>query len=297
MAVPYSDWLSAAKQLPVGQSVRIRHAAESRANLVIANRADAWVCWCHACNAGGRKLKEHVLFRPTIDKPERAQQELPDDRVPLLYSATQYAPATVLRRVAGFLCTKGLDLQLHLPLQHAAYSARKDRLLVQCEGQGGALYWLGRALGGQQPKWVQYSSGTQYAQYVAAPHAALVRPHGALSRHTSVVLVEDYLSALKVQYAAPHALVLACLGTSVSASLVLRVLDAALPVQIFFDGDAAGSRGSTRVARRLRGLGVETQEIPTPAGADPKDLRLGDIRELLYSRQPRQHSMAVGCNG
>lgn len=95
------------------------------------------------------------------------------------------------------------------------------------------------------------------------------------------VVVEDYLSALKVAHAAPHALPVASLGTRLSSSLVELILDSGGPVLIMYDGDQAGARGSSAGARRLRGLGVPVLEVRPPAGLDPKDLPIQGIRQLL----------------
>lgn len=292
--LPYEEWLPLAQALPVGQTCRRWHRTEGRPNLLVSNKPEGWSSWCFACNAGGFKPKEFVRVQPQAE-PDRPRQGFPPD-----YIDIDECEPRVQYRIAVFLARKGLDLHHHLAGIHVGYSAAQDRLVLECWGQRPGVHWLGRALGDRQPKWITYSTVVSgYAEYAMpnpyspectvpsvrrylGPHIDqwLGRPETpATSR--SFVVVEDYLSALKVAHAAPHALPVASLGTRLSNSLVELILDSGGPVCIMYDGDQAGARGSSAGARRLRGLGVPVREVRPPAGLDPKDLTIQGIQELL----------------
>lgn len=277
--LPCEEWLPLAQALPVGQAKRYRHRTEARPNLMVSNRPDGWSAWCFACNAGGFKPKEFVRVQPEAE-PDSPRQWLPPD-----YRDIYECNPRVRHRVAEFLARKGLDLHHHTAGIHVGYSAQQDRLVLECWGRRPGVRFLGRALGDRQPKWITYSSAhSGYAEY-AMPIGPYIdqwlgRPETPATAR-SFVVVEDYLSALKVQHAAPHALAVASLGTRLSSSLVELILDSGGPVCIMYDGDQAGARGSSAGARRLRGLGVPVREVRPPAGLDPKDLTIQGIQELL----------------
>ena len=107
-----------------------------------------------------------------------------------------------------------------------------------------------------------------------------MHPHDSPAPGAVWVLTEDLLSAYKVRRAVPEYTAVACLGTRLSTKLLERMLGSFFVI-IFFDGDAAGDKGATAVAKRLRGLGLNCKAVRPPDGLDPKDLPINQIRELL----------------
>jgi hypothetical protein len=167
------------------------------------------------------------------------------------------------------LLQKGVDRQTMLGDTHVWYSEKQGRLLF-----GTRLGWLGRATRGQQPKWTGYG-------YPAPEYGA----HPLDKAATTVVLTEDYLSAMKVRWAV-HAQtdvqVHALLGTELRTRHLSDLLDSGCQrVVTFLDGDSAGRVGVTLVHRRARGMGLQVGNISTPEGCDPKDLHKDRLIELV----------------
>lgn len=262
MPLPHNEWLAKAQALPVGQSRRTYHNEENRANLVVGNDVDRWWAYCHRCHEGGVLMKEHVDLSQAVQQQERVMP-WPADAVP-------YGTDPVISQYAWrMLLPKGIDLHSMLPGVPMYTSQEQQRLII-----GSAQGWLGRALGNVQPKWVAYRSpGKPVPVYAAHPHDTV---------QGTVVLTEDYFSALKIRwsmYGQPLTGV-ACLGTSLHTRLLAALL-ACDRVLISFDGDRAGRDGTVAVARRLRALGKPVTELRVPDGLDPKDMRSDQIKEML----------------
>src|SRR5690625_2070770 len=269
MYLPQEEWLPLAKRIGIGSSRRVRHRNEGRANLVVYNKPEGWSAWCHACGQGGFVPKEHVRYsEPVAADPDR--MPLPADLLHRDQWDTQLE-----QHVASFLASKGLDLEVHTSNIPMGYSASTERLVMGCQAQDG-LHWLGRAMNPRQAaKWVQYQAPlTGYAAY-----AMPVPASRTVSR--AAVLVEDYLSAIKVEHADPTIRAAAVLGTRVNDKLVLELLEARLPVYLMLDGDQACKNGAARMRTRLLGLGLTVHTVCTPDGLDPKDLHTDAIRRLI----------------
>ena len=262
MPLPHNEWLAKAQALPVGQSKRTYHNEENRANLVVGNDVDRWWAYCHRCHEGGVLMKEHVDLSQAVQQQERVMP-WPADAVPFGTDPviSQYAWRSMLG--------KGIDLHTMLPGVPMYTSKDQQRLIV-----GSAQGWLGRALGNVQPKWVAYRSpGKPVPVYATHPHDTV---------QGTVVLTEDYFSALKIRwstYGRPLTGV-ACLGTSLHTRLLAAIL-VCDRVLVAFDGDGAGRDGTVAVARRLRALGKPVTELHVPDGLDPKDMRSDQIKEML----------------
>ena len=262
MPLPHNEWLAKAQALPVGQSKRTYHNEENRANLVVGNDVDRWWAYCHRCHEGGVLMKEHVDLSQAVQQQERVMP-WPADAVP-------YGTDPVISQYAWrMLLPKGIDLHSMLPGVPMYTSKEQQRLIV-----GSAQGWLGRALGNVQPKWVAYRSpGKPVPVYAVHPHDTV---------QGTVVLTEDYFSALKIRWSTYGRLLtgVACLGTSLHTRLLAALL-ACDRVLIAFDGDSAGRDGTVAVARRLRALGKPVTELRVPDGLDPKDMRSDQIKEML----------------
>ncbi|QJD54905.1 primase/helicase protein [Pseudomonas phage MR7] len=262
MAIPPSEFVHHAKSLAVGQTGRFNHKCGPGKVLHVGNAESRYWCKCYRCHQGGVLDKTHATMTRIPD--QKRFMPWPDDAKDL----SQW-PAYTQELLLKQLYTKGIDRQVMLGDSHVWYSEKQGRLLF-----GTRLGWLGRATRGQNPKWAGY--GYPAPEYGAHP----------LDQTTpTVVVTEDYLSALKVRWAIQgvhDATVHALLGTELKTRHLLDMLDGgAERVITFLDGDSAGRTGARAVAKRARGMGLGAGNIEPPEGLDPKDMQKAQIVDLL----------------
>lgn len=261
-AIPPSEFLHHAKSLAVGQTGRFYHKCGPGKVLHVGNAGDRYWCKCYRCHKGGVVEKTHATLTRLPD--QKRFMPWPDDAKDL-NQWPSYTQDMLLKQ----LLAKGIDRHVMLSDSHVWYSEKQGRLLF-----GTRLGWLGRATRGQNPKWAGYG-------YPAPEYGA--HPSDVVSG--TVVVTEDYLSAMKVRWAlqgvqgvTAHAL----LGTELRDKHLLDLLDAGTErVITFLDGDGAGRRGSVDVAKRARGMGLVVQNVAPPEDHDPKDLQKQQIQTLL----------------
>lgn len=259
------SWFPHAKRLPIGQSKRLRHQCPGRVrstnatNMVVANKGDRFVAYCQSCRKGGVQMKTHVIIKRTED--QQRYMPWPDDAVH--WQAVEMAPA-----LHALLLDKGIDPGVVCPDQVIWYSTKQSRLLF-----GTSLGWIGRAAADQAPKWTGYGFP-----------APAYHKHPADEWRDVWVVTEDYLSTLKVRWATPEVTAVGLSGTAMPDALGAQLVQHKPRLVItFMDGDKAGREGAQRVAKRIRGLGFQCVDIPTPAGLDPKDLKKHELQEFIYA--------------
>lgn len=262
--IPLDEWLPQAKKLAVGQSKRVRHNLELTCAMNVSNKVDRYVAYCQRCKTGAVHMKDFVnLTQKPIDQSSSRHRGVPKDAVLL-----STRPDATQSRVWSFLMSKGIA-DVHVPTSCALwYSASDDRVIFRSKGSPA----MGRALGAAQPKWLDYEEGAWWSTQ-------------ELQEGQRYVLVEDVLSAIKVQYALDKykggaCTVVCCHGTSIRPALMEKLLHAD-GIVIMLDGDNAGEVGTVRMYRELTALGLRNvSRVHIPYGCDPKDLRIQEIVDL-----------------
>ena len=273
-----SEWLDQAKLVPVGQSRRVRHGAESRPNMVLYNNSDSWSAWCHSCHEGGRVNKEY--FEPVDTSVPIYRKYLNTSKlVPLKGMDAQKYKALVL-----LLHEKHMSTALLEPF-NPMYNTEDDRLVFRFDGID-----IGRDCTGRSPaKWLHYDRDSR-AEYVYLK--------GKLIGSTEpLILVEDLFSAIKVNHYTGYS-TLCCLGTRISDEIirfitkpnVLRVEPSEWSGEVrevqriavaAFDGDSAGLAAERSLVSRLALRGMEYRTVRIPNGLDPKDMRPLELNETF----------------
>lgn len=252
MALPLADWLHLAQRLPIAGHSRVRHKNEGRPNLVITNLPDRWTAYCQACKQGGVQMKTHVRVTGIKAPVLSDSLVLPHDMMRVIDCEEM-----IKSGVLGFLAKKNMDA-MYLP--ELWFSKSRMRLMIQHGDE-----WLGRDTTEASPqKWLSFNRSTHL-------------DNGR--RYKDAVVVEDPFSFHKVSYAlrdSPYA-VYCSLGTCFHPSLLLKLLKHS-QVHTFYDGDEAGWKGSIRESKRVRACGVSCVASCAPAGLDPKDLTIEQIR-------------------
>jgi len=249
--IPHGEWLNRCKQLPIGQTRRVYHAAESRPNLVLKNMEAYWSVYCHACHTGDRVNKEYVKVQAAVVAP-------PTRDAGFLRRITLYEPDPNIPydKLSIFLHSKHMcvDYFAHL---NPMWSAQDYRLVFHTADQV-----VGRDITGKaNAKWHKYSGDVSYVRAKPA----------ALTGYNSVLLTEDLLSACKAQYFAPDDWsCIAMMGTTMYPDL-LALLIGVRNVVVMLDGDKAGQEGAAKVLRALRLVGIPAKTVTLGLLDDPKD--------------------------
>lgn len=258
--LPDNEWLHHAKRLAVGTRTRLFHRRENRPNLVVGNEAGKWWAYCQSCKAGGVVEKDHVKITGGKAPESSTHLDLPRDSLPVL-DLDEFSRDAVLR----LLAQKNMD-QMYLPPLY--FSEQRKRMLLDT-GQG----WLGRDTTGHSPqKWLTYDGSLWLGKQSG-------------EGPTTAIVVEDPFSYYKVRWAfrdSTEYTVYCALGTVIRPSLRIMLLGHP-SVAIFFDGDPAGDVGARRESRALRGIGVRAVSRCAPAGYDPKDLSIEQLRGFQYA--------------
>lgn len=259
MALPQEEWLHLAKRAPVNGSGRHHHLRERRPNLVVRNLPDRYTGYCMACKQGAVFMKEHVRVTGIAAPALSHDLSLPADMVDVRTCQDQ----AVVDGVLGFLAHKHMDMQYFPGPVH--FTRQRMRLMVHWEGG-----WLGRDTTGRSPqKWLTYNHQT----------------HLGPSHHTgnkTAVVVEDPFSFFKVRWALRFDSidVHSSLGTAVCDQLMIKLLQYDTVV-FFYDGDPAGYKGADVESKRIRAMGLPGISACAPAGMDPKDMQIENIRQWI----------------
>ena len=254
-----APWLQACKRLAVGQTARFRCCGRTPA-AVLYNKPDAWQMYCHRCKESLSERKQYV----SLVQPEVLPRVLPAPAQLICISQTS---AELQAQLYGFLVSKGI-----MPEMAGAvyYSEQLKRLVWDL--QNGT--YLARALHQyQQPKWVMLGQPAQYAAAQPLQHPT-----------EQVVLTEDWLSALKIQwvskkYSSVPVTAVSLLGTRLSLALKASLIQMNKPVLLMLDGDSAGYAGRDTIQRTLKPF-LQTRSY-TIDGLDPKDMTCQQILEGL----------------
>ena len=254
-----APWLQACKRLAVGQTARFRCCGRTPA-AVLYNKPEAWQMYCHRCKESLSERKQYV----SLVQPEVLPRVLP---APEKLIQIHQTSAELQAQLYGFLVSKGI-----MPEMAGAvyYSEQLKRLVWDL--QNGT--YLARALHQYQaPKWVMLGQPAQYAAAQPLQHPT-----------EQVVLTEDWLSALKIQwvskkYSSVPVTAVSLLGTRLSLALKASLIQMNKPVLLMLDGDSAGYAGRDTIQRTLKPF-LQTRSY-TIDGLDPKDMTCQQILEGL----------------
>lgn len=254
-----APWLRIAKRLPVGGQTRFRCCGSDKAAVAFNNPAD-WSGYCHRCKEPMYQRKQYAEFIQV--EPEKPVAAAPADVISIA-DANEFERESAYK----FIINKGLMPDM---VPNLCYSRQARRLvfpLTQALSLGRAtMDWM-------KPKWIQYGGKSSFA--LTTPKTLDVR---------GIVLTEDYLSALKVQYASNRfgsgdVVCAALLGTRLDSKLKLFIAENHLPTTLMLDGDRAGYDGIKRITKDL-GIYTKVRSY-TIDGLDPKDMTMQQILEGL----------------
>lgn len=262
-----ASWLHHAKALDVGKKAHFDHDCGGGRTLVCGHKPTGWDAYCYRCSDHGwvphppESLAERIK---RINKEKAAEKAaitgvgLPKPMV------TDPRDWPLEARV--WLYRAGMS---NAAIQEAGfyYHERTRRVVLPVVNeQGQLIYWQARGFDDDRPK---------YINPIVSKHAVVARYGPHIVRE--LVLTEDILSAWKVGTAAYPAWCI--LGTALPQG-VLPELQASKPVVlVWLDPDSAGSKGTHKIIKELRALGLQAKRITSTA--DPKLLSREEIRSII----------------
>ena len=176
--------------------------------------------------------------------------------------------------------------------QRGHYDFYRDRLMVPTYATTGeVIAFGGRALGDQEPKYLNTSTTPVYTK---GRHLyALNVARRAAQADRTLIVVEGYLDCIALHQAGFDNAV-AALGTSFTEEQASELRKYAENIYLCFDGDAAGGNAATKAvdiaSKVIEHTGSNVRVVALPLGADPdsyvREHGAAGFRALLESAKP-----------
>lgn len=149
------------------------------------------------------------------------------------------------------------------------YDFYRDRLMIPTLATTGeTIAFGGRALGDQEPKYINTSTTPVYVKgrYLFALNVA----RRAAAREDTAIVVEGYLDCIALHQAG-FANAVAALGTAFTPEQARELRKVASRVILCFDADAAGADAALKSIDVLAAEGVSAAALRIPDGKDPDE--------------------------
>jgi DNA primase len=147
------------------------------------------------------------------------------------------------------------------------YDVYRDRLMIPTyAATGEAIAFGGRALGGDEPKYLNTTTTPVYTKgrYLYALNVA----RRAAGEADAAVVVEGYLDCIALHQAG-FANAVAALGTAFTADQARELRKVCATVFVCFDADGAGRTATAKTIDLLIDAGCRVRVVDLPAGDDP----------------------------
>lgn len=263
--LPAASWLPLAEELPLGARRRVDHDCGGGRTLTVEHKDGGYSAWCFRCSDKGwhphpqPSLAERIARLNTVRAAESAAEACSAPPTP-----TSFEPSDWPLQARVWLYSAGFSNDTIKA--HGFYHAGGlDRVVLPVIAGGAVRYWQARGFDKDRPK------------YLNPP---IDKPIACYGEAGPLVLTEDILSAARVGEVAKGRCIL---GTSLPTGATLDLVRQAQgrPVLVWLDGDAAGRKGSSKIVRALRLIGVDGRVIRSPL--DPKLYPTDTIREFIQS--------------
>jgi len=262
------EWLDIAKELPVGQTIRSdcpQCGWNTNTNAAIINHsAKSYSLYCNACNYNPFEIKGKLTLQELahIKQLNDKAADWSTKSVQLPKDTTEEIP--IKGRL--WLYSNGITESMWKE-NNIGYSPSLERVILPVYDDRATICWYqGRAINtGQRPKYLQPKRERETILFTAKHN----RPE-----QTCAIITEDILSAIRVNTAGNS---YALMGTKITTaqSAYLSKYD---QVIIWLDGDKAGRRAATSIAKSLA-LVTKVRILRTDL--DPKKLSNIEICKLV----------------
>ena len=263
-------WLSIAKTIPAGRSLKIECCAADK-SLMVSNDTKGYRAYCFRCGPAG--FVAHGDFSVDALKRRRAELAMSQEREVKLPSdfTTDIPP-----NEATWIYKAGVSPSVSSHYGFG-YSPFLRRIILPIYKGGILDGYIARSTINARPKYIERVRSPDTTVFLADPSLALPWPNdGLLAPAYDCVLCEDILSAVRVGRHVRSCI--AILGTSFNAGMY-SALPVGARIGIWLDPDKAGTKGAAAIARSLSLQGWKASVIRSDK--DPKYYSNREIRRFL----------------
>ena len=263
-------WLSIAKTIPAGRSLKIECCAADK-SLMVSNEAKGYRAYCFRCGPAG--FVAHGDFSIDALKRRRAELAMSEEReVKLPKDFTTDIPPSE----AVWLYKAGISPSVSKHYGFG-YSPFMRRIIIPIYNNGTLEGIVARSTINAKPKYIEKVVSPSKTVFLADHRIALPWPYdGLLAPAYDCVLCEDILSSVRVGRHVRTCVSL--LGTSLNSGMVDHI-PAGARVAIWLDPDKAGNKGAAAIARSLSLQGWKAKVIRSDK--DPRYYSNREIRRFL----------------
>lgn len=261
------EWLEIAKNLPCGSKVKV-HCCGNSPSMLISHRENGYSTYCFRCEEpeshafvphGTRSIGEITRHKRELQEAKGKPPHLPFDAV------------TDIPVEAAWFLKFGISLQ-EATSRGFLWSPFFNRVVVRMqeidEDKTLTAVHLRAIRHDDKPKWLNIGTPSPDAMYWAYQRGY---------RRSATVVVEDVLSAIKINLAGYNAV--AILGSHITDTQVQRILWHSSSVIVWFDNDTAGRKGALHAIQQFKMQNCCVYQVTSDA--DPKTYNRDQINDLL----------------
>lgn len=183
----------------------------------------------------------------------------------------------------GFTLDELLSAGLVLSRNGRTFDMFRDRAMFPIiDAYGQVLGFGGRAMGQQQPKYLNTSDTPAFNKRYNVYAANLLRKAKGLKR---VLLVEGYMDVVALSQFGVAGMA-ATLGTALTPEQARLLHRYAPEVHVCYDGDSAGQHAILRALDVLQAEGIPARVLDLPGGQDPDEFLRAHGAEAFDALQP-----------
>ena len=263
-------WLTMAKSLRCGASIRIECCAKDN-SMIISHDVKGYSGFCFRC--------DEKKWYPHGTKSMQLIHQQKED-LKWIHTTTVQLPSDYTKSIPNnvgwlWMLKAGVSTQLQ-QLYKIGWSENLQRIVLPTYSLTGRLVYVqGRAVHStQKPKYLNRASSSVRAVVTRS------LPHCMLScfplLNDTVVIVEDFLSTIRVGRITPA---VSILGTTLTDERLSIISSQYNQVVLWMDGDKAGRDGVKKAKIKLDLCGIPYRVIETTK--DPKMYSNREIQEIL----------------
>lgn len=264
-------WLTTAKALPIGKSVRVQCCA-TKPSMMVSHNDKGFSSHCFKCKISNFEAHKERNISQILEA--RKVRDFKDEKAVRKPSDTCYEYP--IQASAWFL-SAGIDFDLAKHYE-IGYSPYYNRIVLPVYAPNGSLTTVQLRAVDFPKQFPKYLNPKDVGRTILFQSDDKKLLPSATPPPKTCCIVEDILSAVRVGR------LLSCfavLGTSISAEGLLRIVRQYETVYLWTDDDMGGREGRQKIKKALQSQGVVVHDVITKG--DPKELTYEQIKEQIYA--------------